>query len=148
MFLSEFDLARLKVLPQFDPSRWMVTPRSDLTLRFHEFYHCGADSAETLDFIGYRVDREGPSEGTDNYHLLYQDIRTGSLYYCYGYEEERGDRDAHVAVFCDRWAYGADLEQVRGQLLDAYGPDVEIPEFLEPPPPEPEDMHTVTGYDS
>src|SRR5262249_7501960 len=61
---------------QFDPNRWMVRPgRSDLTLRFHAIYHCGADSAETLDFIGYRVDREGPSlEGTDNYHLRYQDI--------------------------------------------------------------------------
>jgi hypothetical protein len=149
MFLSQLDLTRFKLPPQFDLARWMIRPRSDLTLRFHEFYHCGPDSAETLEFIGYLIDRDPPDGRTDdNYHILYQDIRGGGLYYCYGYEEERGDWDAHVAVFCDRWACGEDLEKLRVTLRDAYGPDVEIPDFLEPPPPEVEEMHRETGYDS
>jgi len=67
---------------QFDPTRWMIRPRSDLMIRHYALYHCGADSAETLDFIGYLVDRDDPPEGTDNYHILFQDIRIGGLYYC------------------------------------------------------------------
>jgi len=149
MFLSEFDLTQFKLPPQFDPARWMIRPgRSDLTLRFHAVYPCGPDSAETLDVIGYLVDREGPPEGTDNYHLLFQDIREGSLLYCFGYSEERGEWDAARDVFPTRWAHGADLAELRAELREFYGPDVEIPALLEEPVPEPEEMHLMTGYDA
>jgi len=59
-----------------------------------------------------------------------------------------GDWDAAVDVFPRRWAGGVNLEELRAELRHHYGPDVEIPDFLEPPPPEPEDQHTVTGYDA
>jgi hypothetical protein len=127
----------------------MTRPGSDFTLRFYTVHHCGADCAETLDFIGYLVGRDEPEEGTYNYHILFQDVRgSGGLFYCYGNEEERGEWDAHVAVFRDRWANGADLEELRATLREFYGPDVEIPVILEPPPPEVEEMHRETGYDS
>ena len=134
------------LLPQRYPGRPMLPARYDSLLRFYslDLWRLG----KTLEFIGYCVDRDEPEEGSDHHDILYQDVRTGLLHYCYGYEEEMGDWDAHVEVSCEDWTSGWTLEEIRAGLHNRYGPDVGFPDFLVPPPPEVEEMHRETGYDS
>jgi hypothetical protein len=129
------------LLPQRDPGRALLPTRFDSLLRLYsvDLWRIG----KTLEFIGYQVDRDEPEEGTDNYNILYQDLRTGQLHYCYGCENERGDWDAWVDVDCADRACGWTLEAIRAEFRNRYG---SVPSFLGPP--EIEDMGTVTGYDS
>jgi hypothetical protein len=51
--------------------------------------------------------------------------------------------------YCVVCASGDTLAEVREDFLDQYADySEEIPALLELPPPEVEDMHEVTGYDS
>jgi len=123
-----------------------------------------------FEFIGYRVARdEDENRGASRIsHNLYKDIIGGWLHYSYGYEgfpchTTQSTRPpikpfvpetlkvftstVHVVIGCDRWCCGKNLEEMRAQFRDLYGPDVEIPSLLESPP-EVETMYRETGYDS
>jgi hypothetical protein len=71
----------------------------------------------------------------------------GLMYYCYGCAKV-SDFGSCVDVACAGWFFGANLEELRLHYRLAHGPGVEIPAILDFPPPEPEETHTVTGYDS
>jgi len=92
-------------------------------------------------------DENREPDASRNSHNLYEEIRTGLLIYCYGYEIRVGTCEARVKIICGRCCTGKNLEEIRAQFRDQYGPDVEIPSILESPP-EAETMHTETGYDS
>ena len=114
----------------------------------------------TVEFIGYRaardedVNRDPDASRNDRppllknrSHNLYEDIIGGFLHYSLGCEEKVDTSAVRVEITCDRWCCGKNLEEILAQFRDRYGPDIEIPSLLESPP-EVEEMHRVTGYDS
>ena len=105
----------------------------------------------TVEFIGYRAARDEDEnrepDASGNSHNLYEEIQAGFLHYSYGYEVKVGTSAVRMKIVCDRWCYGKNLEEIRAQFRNRYGPDVEIPSILESPP-EVETMHEMTGYDS
>ena len=104
-----------------------------------------------VEFIGYRAARDEDEnrepDASRNSHNLYKNTIGGCLYYCYGYEVKVGTCELRVDIICERWCFGKNLEEIRAKFRDLYGPDVEIPSFLESPPPI-EEMYRETGYDS
>jgi hypothetical protein len=124
----------------FEPTLRLY-PTHDPKLRFHRLSFWRYN--KTIEFIGWRLVRDEPEEGTDNHNILYYDVM-GLMFYAYGYEEE-SDYGLYVDVECDtEWCVGSNLEELRAQHRAAFG---SVPDFLAEPP-EVEDMHTVTGYDS
>jgi len=105
----------------------------------------------TVEFIGYRAARDEDEnrepDASGNSHNLYEDIIGGFLHYSYGCEVKVGTSPVRVEIICDRWWCDKNLEGIRARFRDRYGPDVKIPSLLESPP-EVEEMHRVTGYDS
>jgi hypothetical protein len=136
----------------FDPETTDAALRSLLFLaRLRCYRLCVRGVRRTVEFIGYRVARDEDEnrepDASRNSHNLYKNTIGGWLHYCYGYEVKVGTREVRVDIICERCCHGKNLEEIRAQFRDLYGPDVEIPSLLEPPP-EVETMHEMTGYDS
>jgi hypothetical protein len=59
-----------------------------------------------------------------------------------------GPWGVRVKLVLFHWFWGRTLEEIRAKFLaDKCSSYLDLPDFLVQPP-EPEDMHTVTGYDS
>jgi hypothetical protein len=96
-----------------------------------------------FEFIGWPV-AVGEGEGPPR---LYQDIE-GYLYFCYGTEQKVGGWDLHVQIDSLVEEYGRTRAEILEKLRHLWLAGYEIPSVLESPPPEPEDMHTMTGWNS
>jgi len=136
----------------FDPETTDAALRSLLFLARLRCYRVFVRRVRrTAEFIGYRVARDEDEnrepDASRNSHNLYKNTIGGCLYYCYGYEVKVGTCELRVDIICERWCFGKNLEEIRAKFRDLYGPDVEIPSFLESPPPI-EEMYRETGYDS
>jgi hypothetical protein len=100
--------------------------------------------ASRFEFIGWPV---AVGEGEEEPPRLYQDIE-GYLYLCYGDETKVGDGDLHVQIDSSLEEYGRTRAEIIEKLRHFWVSGCEIPSLLEPPLPEPEDMHTMTGWNS
>jgi hypothetical protein len=100
------------------------------------------------EFIGWPVGGplDNPVDDAEYPARLYQDI-AGTLHFCFGSEVKVGDWDLHVLIqcYCEEW--GKSREEIVQKMRWSYD-DADLPEILKPPPPEPEDMHTMTGWNS
>ena len=99
--------------------------------------------ASRFEFIGWPV---AVGEGEEP-PRLYADLE-GYLYFCYGTEQKVGDWDLHVQIDGSCEEYGRTRAEILEKLRHFWVGGYEIPPLLEPPPPEPEDMHTMTGWNS
>src|SRR5262249_41359117 len=123
----------------FDPETTDAALRSLLfNAQLRCYRVCVPRVPRTTELIGYRVARDEDEnrepDASGNSHNLYKDIRYGWLHYCYGYEVKIGNCEVLVDIICERCSLGKSLEEIRARFRDRYGPGVEIPSLLEPPP--------------
>jgi hypothetical protein len=134
----------------------MTTPPApDSTIRYHAVFSLfgETDDGPYEEVIGRLVRVESMGRVDDPswptcWYLLYEDTE-GLLYYVEGYEEEPPEGwERYRVVGAEFYECGRTRKEIVEKIRRNYDPDFEIPGILEEPPPEIEDMHRETGYDS